>query len=929
MVGMLGLAVVGSWAQDDDLKEGKETPRYPNYTYEDELPHTTRTVPGASAGVFFERHRFGEGFLGRWRPNYLNYGWQDFENYRLNTTLHLRNYDAFGNFIANGYDMFALEEYRTRAPDNGSLLQKGRFYQDWLRNLVIADDVYGGWSTRLTMGDLIHTTFTPLTLDMVGFNGVRFDALSATDKAFTLLISRVSDPIRRGVSIPRTGVFLPAEEGVYLLGGHWETDVGQNLCLGATYLNLYRYDSLRGLKSNSRKGLALRNAVPQQIIVRFEDDSPEDQRAGAQVFDIVARVTLAPAPEDRVGKSTTTEVRPSSVETSPGVMASGRHLEASGYYRDTEGIEQPNYIDYLFDLSADAIGVEFAALAGNDYKISMRQNHFFVTDPLRGGGEKRSTDFFIIRRADGNVTDLSNKALIRFDYGLAAGMEVMGLNGKLTIPGLDVRGEVARSDNHYQYPTLLGQRSQFGDLAGYVTVAKEGPRFSLGAEAFSIGPRYTSYNPHPSGLRDPQSPLAEVFYFNDPRQSPYRNASVSTSNPFYMLVDDNDNMLTDETPDNWIVLGNPTETVSGTTGIFPFFDLNQDGHQDTNLNYNEFPDYNEPFLMYSADPVAFYFGDDFNNNGMTDAWEDDNLPNYPYYKNEQGLHLVGGVKPVQGLRLNLGRYYAQQIAASGRNQALYGRCDFERSSPGKWRVGWQHEAKDVRDDIANDYYFYSLREGIRNQSDQVFYNAGFYADRLEYRDSFANRGLLRVDYQPVQGWNLEGKFRYDLNHQRQHRFGNTGSSQPADDSDFYGGVVRTEYTYRRSALTVTPRYKVLYQFRDRRSQEEPIEKNLQAFPILRADYRLTDHSQVRLGVQGLPLPFLVDRRRDFVDRANDSEWTSWTLMWFNESEYESYRIGTEAGVMRQQTDFDEPGKQDVKFTRFFIRMISGVGSVVR
>ena len=42
-----------------------------------------------------------------------------------------------------------------------------------------------------------------------------------------------------------------------------------------------------------------------------------------------------------------------------------------------------------------------------------------------------------------------------------------------------------------------------------------------------------------------------------------------------------------------------------------------------------------------------------------------------------------------------------------------------------------------------------------------------------------------------------------------------------------------------------------------------------------------------------------------------------------------YLDGTEIGVQRQETDFDDPEKPDSEFTRFFIRMISAVGKVVR
>lgn len=925
----VGLVLVDAGAEDRKLKEGEETPRYPHYTYEDEVPRRTMTVPGSSSGTFFERHAYGDLFLGRWQPDYLNYGFKDYKNYRLNTTPNLRNYDIFGNFIADGYEIFTLEEFRTREPQVGSLGHKGQFYQNWLHHLIIADDAYGGWNTRLTVGDFIHTTFTPLTLDMVDFNGIRFDAISTTDKKLTLVVSRISDPLKMRsnqtifeafrTDLGRSGKRGNVNDGVYLLGGHWETNISELFVLGATYVNLNSFDSQRGFRTDGRKGLVPQNTVPREIIVRFQDDSPEDGRGGAAVFDIVARVTLAPPVDAPDEQETVVELRPSSEETSAGVVQRSRHLEASGFFRDAAGIDTPVFIDYTFEVPENAVDVEFSALVANDYMISMRQNHFRFTDPVRGSGENRESEFAIIRRAEHNIVDASNKRRIRFDYGLATGVEVMGLNGKLALPGLEVHGEIVKSNNYYQYPTLLGKRSKFDDVAGYLTIDKEWSHFSVGAEGFSIGPKFTSYNPHPS---DPQAPLGEAFFFNEPRQSFHRNVGVLTSTPFYPLVDDNDNMLYDETPDSWLDLGRPREVSQGRTGIFPFFDLDQDGFQDTNRNRNEFADYEEPFLMYFTDPEEFYFGDDFNNNFITDAWEDDNLPNYPYYKDERGLHLRAGFRPVQNLRLTAGRYKVKQIAAAGRNEVVYGRLNLDWRFFSQWRVRWEHESKNVEDDIPNDYSRYLLQEGIS----PVTHIGTFFEDRLEARDSFINRGLLRIGCRPAEHWNVEGKFRYELNHQGQRSF-ETGVTQSQDDLNFYGAVFRTGYTYRQGNLEVKPRFKMLYRFRGRESLEEPTAKNLQLLPILRADYRLTERSQLRLGMQGFP--GVVDRRRDFVNKANDSEWMTWTLMWFLESEYEGYRIGTEVGVTRQEIDFDEPERPAAQFNRFFIRMVSGVGAVVR
>lgn len=903
---LAGASVTG--ADDAELEAGRASSRYPEYTFDDELPTETAVVPGASSGVFYERHQFGRELLGRWRADYLNYGWRDYENYRLNTTPYSRSYDVFGNYIAEGYEIYTLEEWRTRTPLLGSLQTKGRFFENWLRHLVIADDAYGEWSTRLMVGDHIRTTFTPLTLDMASFNGIRFDAISSRDQQLTLLVSRVSDPIRlSGSSLTGRGTRSNLSDGVYLVGGHWESNLSDALVLGASYVNLYRFDSQRGFRANSRKGLAPQNTVPQQVIVRFEDDSPDDDGRGAVIYDLSARVTLATSSSDSAEGRSVVEMAPSAVTLSSGSLQTARYSEATGIYRDDSGIAQSNYVDYTFDVPEDAVQIVFSGLVANDYKISVRQSHRYITDAVRGSFEKRETEFTVIRRAEGNVTDLSNLGVVTFEYGMTTGVEVLGVNGRLKVPGLDGRGELVRSINYYQYPTMLGTRSSFDDVAGYLVLRREWSRFSVGGEAFSVGPRFTSYNPHPS---DANRPLGEVFYFNESRETLYRNAGTVTNNPLFALVDDNDNMLYNETPDNWLVLGLPAEGA-----IFPCFDLDKDGHPDTNRNRNQYADSEEPFLMYWADPEDLYFGDDLNNNSLTDAWEDDELPNYPYYKDERGLHLLAGLNPMPGVTLTAGRYRVRQMAAAGHNRVSYGHLDVGRTFAGNLRCRWRHETKDVEDDIPNDYYRYLLRETVGG------YTRTYFADALDYRNSQVNRGLVEARYRPFGRWMIEGKFRYELNHQRQDGI------QDDDHIDYFGGVLRGEYSWRWRTLTFIPKAKILFRTRSRDSQSDPTLKALQAYPILRVDWRLTRHSQLRLGLQGLP--WLTDRRRDWVDPGNDSEQSTWTFMWFSETEYEGYRIGTEIGIMRQRTDYDASARKDVDYDRFFVRVNSAVGSVVR
>ena len=66
-------------------------------------------------------------------------------------------------------------------------------------------------------------------------------------------------------------------------------------------------------------------------------------------------------------------------------------------------------------------------------------------------------------------------------------------------------------------------------------------------------------------------------------------------------------------------------------GVFPGLDVDRDGVQD-NVWYNG----GNRILTYYDQP--FFFGDDFNNNGQIDGWENDNRADYPYDHDSRGGH---------------------------------------------------------------------------------------------------------------------------------------------------------------------------------------------------------------------------------------------------------------------------------------------------
>ncbi|NCS89777.1 MAG: hypothetical protein GW789_13725, partial [Ignavibacteria bacterium] len=150
--------------------------------------------------------------------------------------------------------------------DGGSSdLVKSRFYQNYFNNLIIGSDSYGGFETRLMVGDAIRTKFTSLTFDKARFNGIRWDAGTAKYRG-TIVVSRVSDPIRFRFdrAIYSDGVRRIRDWTQYLFGGHFETDIGDMLTVGLTYVNQHQRRSSIDSKESSLEGVVA-NVIPRMI----------------------------------------------------------------------------------------------------------------------------------------------------------------------------------------------------------------------------------------------------------------------------------------------------------------------------------------------------------------------------------------------------------------------------------------------------------------------------------------------------------------------------------------------------------------------------------------------------------------------------------------------------------------------------------------
>jgi hypothetical protein len=182
--------------------------------------------------------------------NISRLGYRDFDE----RDVERRVYDPFGVYLIDGVPVFSLQETRTDGPERGSAIFKSPLYPGIFRNLMVGMDSYQGWSASIMVGDAIPTRFSPLTLNLSRLNGIRFDA-SSRKSSFSIIGSRVSDPVLLATGLTRSGVQVNSEGisgnpsfGTYLVGGHWETNLGSVLKLGSTYVNVHNFDAIAGRK---------------------------------------------------------------------------------------------------------------------------------------------------------------------------------------------------------------------------------------------------------------------------------------------------------------------------------------------------------------------------------------------------------------------------------------------------------------------------------------------------------------------------------------------------------------------------------------------------------------------------------------------------------------------------------------------------------
>ena len=901
-------------------------------------------------------------------------------------------YGHMGDYLITGYDLYNWHERRQPGQEYGSSIFKDNEVEEgggsWIQSfdsLVMARDGYGGWGYSLVVGDGLLAHFTPLTLSKVNFNGARFD-LALPRLSFTGMASRIERPhaYQEVAAIWNIEKTHYAEDSILLLGSRTEADLGR-LRLGLNWANMHLFNSVR--EGNTLRGV-LRPDQPlmDYILVRFSDDSPADGVGGA----VVQEVNLVINGEVR------TDIRPRVVRHWQGITPQvGSISQATGTFRPTNytsprtripntavfrGREIPLYADYLYRLD-HAAGIDVSGatnlegLVGNIHVESPGQilradgeeqlvfvfdlsqeprvesvqleaflgNDFLVEVALLSNQNPRgktynaqylATYFQSVRRAAGNVRDLSNFRRRRIDVGENTGIFTYSADMKLALPGLEVSGEYARSALYSRYP---GQQDGAPLFDEGPASARRGSAYFLNATRWigigRVGAEYFAIHP---GF---QTEMRTYIHWEDALF--HSNVmGITNSTLYWELVEDNDDG--DRFPDrrigNLVGYGNDSQGYD-LDGVFLGQDEDNDGWPETNRDGDLVPDSDEPFLMYDVEPNAYAYGLDRNHNDEPDPREDDGEVDYPYDHDQRGYHLFGQLDLSRHLSLSLGGYASAQIAGGGRNRSAYALLTYLRRGLEGRRLFFENSLRRVQDDIADEYVAtddrgdrtrnFSFRGlGRGNVIDAFIYDyppvfsSRFIPDLTFYQDSYVSESYLETRLQPLPTLDLVQKLRLRFNWQQGGRLYN-GLFQKERRLDFFTSVSRAGYTLHWGRLKVTPQYKLMILRLIDRERGRAVRDELRSIPILRLEYPLLLRTTLRAGVQGWgPLPY---RRHDRVAGRFSFEQRTAFLTLTNSSRYFGYELYTIVGVNRDGKEYDLAFQNFQGFDgwSFFVRCLVG------
>jgi hypothetical protein len=898
---------------------------------------------------------------------YVNYA---YESYRAYDSIFFGRdrtpqFDALGQFVMNGINVFELQEFRSISPSSGSIIRKPFRYGRYLNRLVVADDSYKGVTTRFIIGDRIRAKFTPLTLDMAAMNGMRLDS-HFKGGSLVLVTSRIDKPIFEAISNndhrihgSESTQFIP-RWATYLMGADLRTQL-EGLDAGVSWVNQFRTDSLRDLDENSFKGtLPSKGVPPQWLVVRVADQSSSDA-VGARVRGAILYLNGQPhrpqlaaydkGTPDRLTLTVTIDpdravIPPAARDNSNSLVIEQVHQSPSpeGFY-ETEGedalllwFKVPSTIPGEGALGEPVQEVEVELEVAGDYQIEL-------SEVFNGASSNPATYFYTAAQSEGRPS-MGNFKRVRVRYGRQTGRTLVSAHVNLDIKGWLLHSEVVRNYSFRAYPGLNRRALEVFDdqtHAWFVNARRDLGALSIGGEAYNIDGRYsTALNVQDDDLRSYfqylSSPFSYPTNFNEPRLANFvAGERASPTNTIeFNTVDDNDDK--DQYPDSYFLrrttdLATGGRAIADPDGVFPGLDADLNGRPDINENNNLIPDYYEPFLLYNVNPDAYDFGEDMNGNGVIDERENDELPDYPYDADRRGFHVFGEM-PIPGhpeAKGSIGHYRTTAPFQGGEAQVSYLRGEIHRRFPFFGSLLGIYKLKRIEDNIP-DPVFGLGRSPIYLEPDVLPPESLSDEERLNplgipvlqedpqlFRDSWMNRFYVKGEFSRVENLRIDVSSRYDRNRQQ------PVAEQSANTITDLALVARADYTWRPwRDLRVIPQVKWMsQQLGDDDGTILEVEERF-FFPILRVEYPISSRTSIKAGAQGFP--FLESTYRNDVSPDVDFDEKVYLVQLNNTSNYVGYEVNVNLGFERRQRRFLDRSRkdQDLDYQRVFLRVIAGL-----
>ncbi len=857
----------------------------------------------------------------RWRQwEYSNYARAPYQRY-VNTALQGDYfYDSFGDFVSRGWLIYDWRE--NRPAKEGSSIFKGSNFAGFFSNLTVSSDSRGQYDYAITVGNRIRTTLTPMTFSKPNFSGMQID-FAADRYSATILASRISDPTEGVTLSPRQWT-----NATSLVGGRATVQIGDFITVGGTLVDARNaHTSLDMFSGNFLAGnlTSGQSSTPiSAIAIVLSDDTPEDGVGGAVLFrhDIRIRSKDFESGLERV-QTLEQVVRPGAEwPTVFGEFSRKGVLAADGAERI---ILNYDFTDPAYtgpDLTS-ITDVEFEYLLANDYKVEMWSNRQtgrreVPPAPLTSAVIDESEPVLLtVKRASGNIKDISNVRVVKFNYGLPTANLVGGftIDGR-DVFGWDINGEWDRNIRYAQYPnaalfaTAKGHEiSSESAEAALLTIAKqEYPYFAFG-EFYSIDGDYSTS----AFVTDTDGELRYDF--------PLRSV--------YEFVDDNDDH--DGRPD-WGRVGNQLVDQQ----VFPGWDENNDFISDFNQNDNTavpniIPDYEEPFLRHQVDRPEFLFGIDLNNNGWIDRFEDDELPDYPYKADRRGYNVFTGAHLTPESRVFVGRVDERMFTDDRDNRSTYGMFTFDRDFAGLGRVRIFDMLKRVEDTIPEDRRAPTPYRSAPAQP--------LVSDILPAPDTWINTAWLGFDYTAIPRLKVISKLKYEFYNQTKDDPRDIDGRQLNGTTSFFGLINKLEYNYAIGNLELQPKFKSELLTQDAFAKEDEDRRHWTGLVTLLAQLPVLRRSVL---TGGLELAQFADRETD-EDEMVDSGTTGETgdersailaLQLNNTSQYLGYRVTTQVGlrfgrVFRELVEQEEPTVYEKRFEGWtektsFITLYAGI-----